>query len=64
VNNFDQDVVDPSDGRGAHSTAVDRSGFDAEVAEHDRHERRLLWKEVAAIMFVAAFVVVRQLWQQ
>jgi hypothetical protein len=64
VNNFEQDVAPPSDGRPVHSTAVERSGFDAEVAEHDRHERRLLWKEVAAIVFVAVFVVIRQLWQQ
>jgi hypothetical protein len=46
---------DPADVEG-------RAEFDAEVAEHDRRERRLVWKELAVIVFVTVVVVVRQLW--
>lgn len=46
------------------ATPDEQAEFDREVADHDRVERRLLWKEVAALTLVAAFVVVRQLWLQ
>jgi hypothetical protein len=47
---------DRKDRQGAHV-----NDFDQEVAEHDRRERRLLWKEVAAIVFVAVVITIRQL---
>ncbi len=36
--------------------------FDAEVAEHDGRERRMLWKEVASIVFVTVVVIIRERW--
>jgi hypothetical protein len=44
------------------ATPEELARFDDERADHDRTERRLLWKEVVTIAVVVAFVVARQLW--
>lgn len=54
----------PAELRSTVVTSDEQSLFDEEIATHDRVERRLLWKELAAIAVVAGLVVVRQLWLQ
>ncbi len=44
------------------SISVEQAQFDDEVATHDRAERRMLWKELGSIAFVAVVVVARYLW--
>lgn len=48
--------------RATTATPDEQGVFDDEVATHHRVERRLVWKEIAAIVIVGSFVIVRQLW--
>ena len=50
------------DTRPAPDADDEQAVFDGEVAEHDRRERRMLWKEVASIAFVTVVVIIRQRW--
>lgn len=47
-------------------TTPDRVGgssqFERELEESRRGERRLVWKQLAAVLVVVAVLVVRQLW--